>query len=166
VIDTVALLPQDFPFELDGVAIHCVAKLNSLGCLPAIGATGRSSASAVAGFLVTGSNVRNNKPGLLIYSTTGPGALPFGGGVLCQMGPLKRTTAVSSGGSPLPMADCSGVYSIDMNAFAMGLLGGSPLPALIVPGTDVWCQWWGRDPGFPPPGNITLTDGLHYSVGL
>jgi hypothetical protein len=118
-----------------------------------------------AGFLVRGVNVRNHKNGLLFYGTTGRSALPFQGGILCVKSPLKRTPSVNSGGTPAPANDCSGVFAIDMNAFAAGALGGNPAAALTVPGTVVDAQWWGRDPGFPAPNNTTLSDGLEYIVG-
>jgi subtilisin-like proprotein convertase family protein len=148
-----------------GGTSYCTAKVNSLGCVPAIGASGAASATAGSGFLVTGSNVRNNKAGLLFYGTTGRAAIVFQGGTLCVKSPIKRTPASLSGGAPPPANDCSGVYSIDMNCFAVGSCGGSPLPALTVPGTVVDCQWWGRDPGFAAPNNTTLTNGLEYTVG-
>jgi plastocyanin len=144
--------------------VYCTAKLNSLACLPAIGSTGTPSATAGSGFVVTGSNVRNNKPGLLFYGVNGQVATPFQNGTLCVKTPIKRTPAVNSGGTPVPANDCTGVYAIDMNTFAVGGLGGTPLAALTVVGTGVDCQWWGRDPGFAAPNNTTLTDGLHYTV--
>jgi hypothetical protein len=143
---------------------YCTAKVNSLGCTPAISFTGASSAAAVSGFAVKASNVRNNKSGLLFYGTTGRAGVPFQGGTLCVKSPVKRTPASVSGGTPAPANDCTGVYSIDMNCFASGNCGGSPLPALIVPGTIVDCEWWGRDPGFPAPNNTTLTNGLHFTM--
>jgi hypothetical protein len=146
--------------------IYCTAKTNSLGCVPMIGSSGTPSAASSSGFSVRGSNVRNQKQGLLFYGVTAQTALSFQGGTLCVRAPIRRTVLVSSGGNPLPANDCSGVYSIDMNAFAHGLLGGSPLPALSLAGTLVDCQWWGRDPGFPAPLNTTLTDALEYAVGL
>jgi hypothetical protein len=142
---------------------YCTAKVNSLGCTPTIGSTGIPSATAGSGFTVTGSNVINNKPGILFYGTTGQAAIPFQGGTLCVASPIKRSGALNSGGNP-PPNDCSGVYSIDMNAFAVSPGPPVPLPGLTVPGTVVDCQFWGRDQGFPAPNNTTLTDALEYTV--
>jgi hypothetical protein len=148
------------------VEIYCTAKLNALGCLPAIGSIGLPSSTASAGFTIAGSNVRNQKVGLMLYGVNGRAAAPFQGGTLCVSSPIKRSIATNSGGNPSSISDCSGVYSLDMNAFAAGALGGTPLPALRVPSTLVDCQWWGRDPGFLPPNNSTLTEALEYTVLL
>jgi hypothetical protein len=141
---------------------HCTAKLNSLGCTPAIAWLGTPSAAASSGFEVSCSRVRNNKPGVLMYSVTGRAALPFQGGLLCVANPIRRTPSVGSNGAPPPVNDCSGLYKLDMSAFASGALGGSPLPALRTPGTLVNCQWWGRD--FGASFNTTLSDALEYAV--
>ncbi|HTF89909.1 MAG TPA: hypothetical protein VK843_15955 [Planctomycetota bacterium] len=159
-------LLDDLSVTPASVVTYCTAKVNSLGCTPAIGSSGGPSASAGAGFVVSGSNVRNQKPGLLLYSVTGRAASPFQGGTLCLAAPVRRSTATNSGGTALPASDCSGVYAIDMNAFAVGALGGHPVPALTVVGTLVDCQFWGRDPGFPAPMNSTLTNALEYVIGV
>jgi hypothetical protein len=145
-------------------SVYCTAKTNSQSCIPAIGWAGTSSASSSSGFVVSASNVLNNKSGLAFYSVAGSASTPFQGGTLCVSAPIKRTPAVFSGGTPAPAMDCSGIYAIDMNAFAAGALGGNPLPALSVPGTLVHAQWWGRDPGFAAPSNTTLSNGLQYVV--
>ena len=145
--------------------VYCTAKTNSLGCLPSIGSIGVPSATAGFGFIVKGSNVRNNKNGLMFYGVSGPAALPFQSGTLCVKGPIKRTGAVNSGGTAAPVNNCSGVYSLDMNSFALSAGPPLPLAALRVPGTLVYCQFWGRDPGFIAPNNTTLTDALKYTVG-
>jgi hypothetical protein len=144
---------------------YCTAKTNSFGCLPAIGWTGNPSATAGSGFTIRGANVRNQKPGLLLYTIQGRAATPFTGGFLCLVPPVKRTPGVSSLGNPLPFQDCSGMYQIDMNAFAVGALGGNPLAQLQVPGTKVQAQFWGRDNGFTPPNDTTLTDAIEFDVG-
>jgi hypothetical protein len=157
---------DDLSFDPVQIAVYCTPKVNSVGCVPAIGFSGTPSASAGSGFAVRGVNVRNQKQGLLLYSATGRAATPFTGGILCLAAPIRRTIGLNSGGAPLPTADCSGVYSLDMNSFATGSLGGIPLPALQVPGTLIDCQFWGRDPGFPPPSNTTLTDALEFTIGV
>ena len=146
--------------------VYCTAKTNSLGCVPQIGATGASSASATQGFVVSATNVRNNKPGLSFYKVGGAQAgAPFQCGTLC-VGPsgIRRTPAQVAGGTAPPANDCSGVFQIDMNTFAQGFAGGSPDPALLVVGSLVHTQFWGRDQGFAAPCNTTLSDGLEYVV--
>jgi hypothetical protein len=143
-------------------SVYCTAKTNSLGCLPSIGASGWPSATAGSGFQVTGVDQLNNKAGFLFYGMNGAAALPFYGGTKCVNPPIKRTLVQDSLGTPAPAADCSGIFAVDMNAFAVGALGGNPDPALSVPGTVVNCQWWSRDAA----GNTALSDGLEYAIGL
>jgi hypothetical protein len=106
--------------------------------------------------------VRNQKQGLLFYGFTGRATQIFQGGWLCVAPPRFRTPNALSGGNPATVDDCSGSFSIDLAAFAAGALGGAPEPALRVAGQHVFSQWWGRDPGFAPPNNTTLSDALEH----
>ena len=144
---------------------YCTAKTNSLGCSPSIGWVGTPTAGANSGFVITGAQVQNNKFGLLFYATNGArAALPFQGGTMCMALPVNRTPLVNSGGTASPANDCSGMFWLDFNTFSTGGGGGSPNPALSVAGTLVNAQWWGRDPGFAPPNNTTLSDALEFFV--
>jgi hypothetical protein len=143
--------------------VYCTAKLTSNGCVPSIGAVGTPSATSGSGFVVNASNVINQKAGLFFYGGV-PFAAPFQGGTLCVHPPLSRTPVLFSGGNP-PPNDCSGVFSIDMNAFAIGSFGGGPSLLLLMPGSTIFIQAWGRDPGFAAPNNTILSDALQYTVG-
>ena len=139
---------------------YCTAKLNSCGALPSITAVGTPSASAASGYFVSASGAKALKPGLLLYSTSGPAATPFDGGILCLAAPVRRSTLLvdTTGSAGL----CNGVLSLDMNAFTAGALGGNPAPGLRVPGTRVDCQFWGRD---SVAGSL-LSNALEYFICL
>jgi len=119
--------------------VYCTAKTHSNGCVPQIGWMGTPSASAGSGFLVTSTNTLDNKSGLLFYSTFGPKALAYQGGWLCVKSPTVRTSLQNSGAPGTP--PCSGEFSFDFNAHIAS--GSNPS---LVPGVQVWAQYWSRDP--------------------
>jgi hypothetical protein len=157
-------LQYQLPCSLTAPVSYCTAKLNSLGCTPSISGLGTPSASANSGFTVRSINMRNNKPGIMLYSANGRAASPFTGGTLCVGAGIKRAGGLNTGGTPSPVNDCSGVMAIDLNAFRAGLLGGNPAPFLSVAGTMVNAQFWARDPGFSAPNNTQLSNGLEFTI--
>ncbi len=131
------------------VTVYCTAKVNSQGCTPSIGYTGVADANAGSGFVISASNVINNKAGVLFYGVDGATALAFQGGFLCVKAPTTRTPAQNSGGSP-PPNDCSGNYAFDFNVrIAAGV------DPRLVAGATVWSQYWSRDPNASFTTNLT-----------
>ena len=151
---------------ISGFSTYCEGSYPTPSCNATMRATGTPSASATSGFTVLSTLAWNNRFGLLLYKANGArAATPYQCGLLC-IGPweIRRTPARSSGGNPPPAKDCSGVYSIDMNAFAAGLAGGQPDPALRIPGTVVHCQWFGRYPTALPTCQMMMTPGGEYAI--
>jgi hypothetical protein len=138
---------------------YCVPKQSSIGCVPAIGASGTASSSSGQPFDIQAGGVLNRKNGLLTYSVTGEALTPFGGGFLCVAPPLKRTPVQLSGGTPPPTWDCTGKFHFDFNAWIQSSID----PALVA-GQEVWAQYWYRDPGFAAPNNIGLTDAVEFTI--
>jgi hypothetical protein len=134
---------------------YCTAKVNGLGCTPAIHFAGRPSVSATAPFTIGATNVLNQRSGLLVYGYASA-ATPFQGGVLCIAPPLIRTSPQTSGGSASG-ADCSGAYGLDFGA----LLASGVDPELFV-GAEGFAQYWSRDPFSVPA--IGLTDAVRFLV--
>ena len=120
-------------------AAYCTAKVNSVGCVPAISAAGTPSFTASTPFTITCANELNNKLGLLFYGQT-PLANQYQGGWLCVATPVKRTAVIDSAGNP-GADDCSGAYAFEFNSLIQGGLD----PALV-PGAVVYAQFWSRDP--------------------
>lgn len=151
-------LSNAFPWDPSGCPApsrYCTAKVNSQGCTPAIGFVGTPSASSPSPFLVTASQVINNKPGLLIYGYF-PVNAPWLGGTLCIGSPIQRTAVQSAGGNP-PPNDCSGAYSFDFNA---QIQGGSD-PSLVL-GQTVYAMYYARDPS--SSFGVGLTDALAFTI--
>jgi hypothetical protein len=145
----------------------CTAKTNSCGGTPALSLSGCPSASnpgagfGGTAFTVAGSGARFMKSGLVIYTASGPRipAIPFqcapGGapcGWLCLLTPIRRSPIIVEAGATPGM--CDGTFSMDLNAFAAGNLGGAPAAYLAMPGTTVDLQIWGRD---------TMANGAYLS---
>jgi hypothetical protein len=132
VIKAVRLFPS-FPDN------YCTAKLNSLGCTPAINGNGSASKTSLTPFLITCSNVLNQRTGFLIYSHR-PDLTPFQGGFQCVQNPFARTPGQAAGGT-VGGNDCTGTYSFDYNAWIRSGID----PSLLV-GAEVFAQYRSRDP--------------------
>jgi Tol biopolymer transport system component len=143
---------------------YCAPSVTSAGCTPQLNSSGLPRASQNSGFVVTCDNAPNNKSGLLFYGLSGRLNTPFLAGTMCVELPVVRTPTAFSGGNPVSVDDCSGAFQIDMNAFAKGLLGVAPMPALAQVGTQVNVQYWGRDPQGASASTF-LSDALEYVVG-
>ena len=158
-----------------GVITFCEAKEGLVCGTPSISASGVSSAAAGSGFEVRAGPARHNKSGILLYNKQGTAAIAFEGGKLCVSPQgLRRAGTTNSGAGCFP-SSCSGEFKIDMNEFAAGawvvpdcdgdpsgIAALNPAAYLSVPGTDVYCQMWGRDS--VATGSF-LSDGLYYVVG-
>lgn len=143
-------LADDLP-----VLVECVAKTNSQGCVPAIGASGLPRATGDDAFFVTAARVRPGLAGMLVWSRAAA-TVPFGGGVLCVASPIRRTP-LANAGSGGPSDTCTGTYSFHFSHAYLAQNG-------LAPGSSVHCQYWSRDPGFAVPNAIGLTDALAFTV--
>ena len=128
--------------------VYCTAKVNSLGCTPAIGFTGEASFT-IDDFVVTATDILNLKSGILMTSML-PAATPFAGGYLCVKSPIRRSSILSSGGSSSG-ADCSGTFSFAYTAALAAYYG-------LRPGDTMNVQFWYRDAA--SAGGAGLTNAL------
>ena len=145
-------------------ATYCVSSPNSLGCLPRMGFSGCASASLLSGFTLECTDVRNAQRGWIVYSLSGAASTPFQNGTLCVQSPVSSTVLVNSGGHPPPWNLCDGFLSLDFTAFAVGTFGGTPDPALRIPGTMVNAQWMGSDPIPSSAHNVMLSGGVFFTL--
>jgi hypothetical protein len=142
-------------FAGGGVAFFCTSKTSSLGCTPTLASSSATASKSGAPATMLGAGPVPGGPGLpgiLIYSKNPPIApIATSFGLLC-LGNFARAGAFPStpGGSA---GTCTGGYSWNAAAIAAGT------PTILV-GDVLRIQGWYRDPGFPPPGNANLTNGI------
>jgi len=142
-------------WALPAAGTYCTAKVNSLGCTPALAFAGTPSWTNGLPFVVSASNVLSQKTGLAFYGYA-PSSAPFQGGLKCVAPPTFRTVNQSSGGSASG-ADCTGTYSFDFNALIR-----SQVDPGLVPGRKVYAQIWSRDPASP---SLTgLTNAVQFTI--
>jgi hypothetical protein len=134
---------------------YCVAKVNSHGCTPVISFSGMPTISGADNFFVTGSQVLNQRSGLMIWSST-PATLPALGGTLC-VSSFKRTPAQNSGGTALPVIDCSGTYGY---FFSQAYMGSHS----VIAGSTLYAQYYARDPFQVDGTGASLSNGLEFTV--
>jgi len=147
-------LHDPFP-PCEGYTTYCRGKMNGHGCTPWICANGVPSYSGLDNFHVTAQHELNNKAGILLWSYVQVDH-PFHGGTLCVGVPFHRTPLQNSGGTA-GVNDCTGAYSF---FFSQGYMASRGISV----GAVVYAQYWSRDPFYPPPDNIGLTDGIQFTV--
>ena len=139
---------------------YCTAGTTTNGCNASIAAIGTPSASAVSGFVVTGSGIEGQKQTLLFYGVNGPAAQawsPNSSSFKCVRNPVQRCTPQNSGGTANA---CDGAYSLDLaNYLATRPTAiGNPLFA----GEVFNAQLWFRDP--PAPSTSSLSNAVQFTV--
>jgi len=138
--------------------VYCTPKTNSLGCVPHISFSGLPTMTGSDDFFIDAADITNNSFGILMWGRA-PDNTPMWGGTLCVAGPAYLYPPLNAGGTPGPEAvDCTGSFSFHFSQGLMASLG-------LVPGDLVFTQFIHRDPGFPPPDGIGLTDGLNFTIG-
>lgn len=134
-------------------ATYCTAKTSSHGCVPSIVGVGEPSVANPGGFSVTTAQLEQAKNTITFFGTTAFGN-PFQGGFLCVKPTLFRLGVKNSGGA----AQCQGTVSYTLAELQAHGSGG----ATVVPGADVYCQTWGRDPG--DSFGSSLSNGVTFMV--
>jgi hypothetical protein len=135
---------------------YCTAKVNSLGCIPTMGYSGTPVLSSANNFHLLATNVISHKAGMVYWSPEAD-STPVFGGTRCVGGHGAWRTGFQNSGGTVGQTDCSGVFDFP---FTYSYMVGKGIPA----GCTLYAQYFYRDPGFPAPNSVGLTDGLRFTV--
>lgn len=137
--------------------VFCAGALNSQGCTPSILWSGAPTLSGPDNFAVRGTAFLNGAFGVLMHSAT-PDSTPLDGGFLCLANRQLRLPVQFSGGTATPPgSDCTGDY---FDALSQAWFAQNQYTA----GTTVYLQYLSRDGGFTQPNNVSLSDGLRFTI--
>jgi len=134
------------------IMVYCQSQTTTGGCVPYMTWIGGPPGQTGTTFRIEARGVPAKKPGQLFYGYAAR-SLPYFGGTLCCAPPLKRTPPMLSSGS----SGCTGRYVFYFNAWIAS--GADPN---LVPGVDVYSQYWMRDTG--GVGNAALSDALKFTL--
>lgn len=132
-----------YDFDPRGPITYCTPKLTSQGCLPAIEFSGTPSLSSGKPLIFRLAGVPKQTVGTLGYSILGKTSLPFQGGTLCIQPPLRRTPGTRKA-TVFIAGPCTTPLLVNFESH----INSGADPALGI-GTEVFVQWFFRDPGAP-----------------
>ena len=135
---------------------YCTGKPNSQSCTPAVAWSSLPSLTGTDDYVVTATNVINNKNAVFVWSTL-PANTPFMGGTLCVDQTTAVKTVMQNSGGNAPPDDCSGTLSFAFNQAYM-------TTNALAPGTLVFGQWWFRDPANPDGTGFGLSDAVYFEI--
>ena len=140
-----------------GFTTYCDAKFNSAGCQADIFWTGTPSFSGPDDFRLGCNNMVNANFGVLIWGGA-QAAIPYMNATLCVQPPVIRKRMQFTAGSPIAGGvDCSGTLDSPFSQAYM-------LGRLVLPGTQVYAQYWYRDPSHSDGTGIGLSNAVTFSV--
>ncbi len=150
--DNVGTYDLDVLLDPRPVRSYCVSKLSAQGCTPTIGWSGTPDTTGPKDFLITCSNVTPNRYGFVVYGYAANN-LPLQGGTLCVWQGMRRMRYKLSTGTGI----CQGQFTMDFDAYIRS--GADPS---LVPGAQIYAQWWMRDP--KSPSRSGLSDALQVAI--
>lgn len=141
-----------------GPTVYCQAKPSSLGCLANMSTSNPNlqPISNANNYSVVLEDAQPQKPGVFFTTTMGPNDLPFNGGTLCLLSPLKRSSIVFSGGT---VGVCNGSFSRVIND-GQAIQTGAGFDA--GPGGTSYVQAWHRDPDLNDGFNVALSNAIQF----
>jgi hypothetical protein len=146
-------------FDFSGPTAYCAAKMNSLGCTPAIDWVGSPTLGGADDFHVTATNIVGQQPGYLLTSfrfnsgtSNGLGSSLLGTH-LCAYNP-KLLVSTNSGGTA---GTCDGTFDVHFSQALMGSEG-------LLIGQTVYAQYAYKDPAHIDGSGWGHTDALRFQV--